>query len=211
MMTPLARWTVAAATAVFAATAAPAKLRSCKSWARPFPVGAQPYGVLTADFNRDGRPDVMGINGTGSTGHDDPAPPDRWLRHRGLDPRRRRGQLRRGRRLQSRWLARRRRHGLQGRRRSRGAAAQPGRRVRQGRRVDEQGAQLARRRRGGRLQRRRPDGPGRGPLRGQRADDPAAAGRRQVRRGGQPAGDRQQTALHRRSRLQRGHAPRSRR
>src|SRR5215470_15401210 len=28
--------------------------------------GAQPYGVLTGDFNRDGRMDVATVNGTGS-------------------------------------------------------------------------------------------------------------------------------------------------
>ena len=33
----------------------------------PLAVGAaQPYGVLTADFNRDGRTDAATVNGTGS-------------------------------------------------------------------------------------------------------------------------------------------------
>ena len=66
-MTPLARWTIAAATAVFAASAAPAHASFLQELGSPFPVGAQPYGVVTADFNRDGRTDVMAVNGTGST------------------------------------------------------------------------------------------------------------------------------------------------
>jgi hypothetical protein len=33
----------------------------------PIPVGAQPYGVVTADFSGDGLPDVANVNGTSST------------------------------------------------------------------------------------------------------------------------------------------------
>ncbi|MDA0168169.1 VCBS repeat-containing protein [Solirubrobacter taibaiensis] len=66
-MTSLARWTIAAATAVLAASAVPAHASFLQELGSPFPVGAQPYGVVTADFNRDGRPDIVGVNGSTTT------------------------------------------------------------------------------------------------------------------------------------------------
>lgn len=67
-MRPLARWTAAlGGTAALAVSAAPAHASFLQELGSPFPVGAQPYGVVTADFNRDGHPDVLGVNGTTST------------------------------------------------------------------------------------------------------------------------------------------------
>src|SRR5215218_676903 len=64
-MTMLARWTVGVALAGLV-TAAPAQASFLQELGSPFATGAQPYGVVTADFNRDGRPDVATINGTAS-------------------------------------------------------------------------------------------------------------------------------------------------
>ena len=57
-----ARWTLATALAALA-TAAPATRRSCRNSARRSRSALAPYGVVTADFNRDGRSDIIGING----------------------------------------------------------------------------------------------------------------------------------------------------
>ena len=67
-MTPLARWTVTAATAVFAASSAPAHASFLQELRIPRSRSARSRTVcVTADFNRDGRTDVMAVNGTGST------------------------------------------------------------------------------------------------------------------------------------------------
>lgn len=67
-MTPLARWTAALGAAVGIATvAAPAHASFLQELGSPFSVGTNPYGVVTADFNVDGRPDILGVNGTAST------------------------------------------------------------------------------------------------------------------------------------------------
>lgn len=67
-MTTLARSTAALGAAVGLATvAAPAHASFLQELGSPFAVGAQPYGVVSADFNRDGRPDVLGVNGTTSS------------------------------------------------------------------------------------------------------------------------------------------------
>src|SRR5690349_9812735 len=63
---PRARLPILTALAALAA-AAPAQA-SFTPEGSPLPVGgAQPYGVVTADFNRDGRTDVATVNGTAST------------------------------------------------------------------------------------------------------------------------------------------------
>ncbi|MDA0180221.1 VCBS repeat-containing protein [Solirubrobacter phytolaccae] len=68
-MSTLARWTAALGGVVaIAATAAPANASFLQELGSPFPVGSQPYGVVTADFNRDGLPDVMALNGSTNFG-----------------------------------------------------------------------------------------------------------------------------------------------
>lgn len=68
-MSTLARWTATLGGAVaVAATAAPAHASFLQELGSPFPVGTAPYGVVTADFNRDGLPDLMALNGTTSSG-----------------------------------------------------------------------------------------------------------------------------------------------
>ena len=74
----------------------------------PFAAGANPYGVVAADFNRDDRPDIMAINGTSSNVSVLLRQPQGIRTGESLaDQRRCRAQLRSGRRLQQRWLARR--------------------------------------------------------------------------------------------------------
>jgi len=72
-MSTLARWTATAAATVggvvaIAVTAAPAHASFLQELGSPFPVGTAPYGVVIADFNRDGLPDVFALNGTTSSG-----------------------------------------------------------------------------------------------------------------------------------------------
>lgn len=66
-MSTLARWTaVVGGVVAVAATAAPAHASFLQEPGSPFTLGTAPYGVVTADFNRDGRPDVATVNGTSS-------------------------------------------------------------------------------------------------------------------------------------------------
>src|SRR5689334_19593333 len=63
---PRARLPLLTALAALAA-AAPAQASFTPEGSPVAVGGAQPYGVVTADFNRDGRPDVATVNGTSST------------------------------------------------------------------------------------------------------------------------------------------------
>ena len=114
----------------------------------PLAVGAaQPYGVVTADFNRDGRLDVATVNGTGSNLSVFLRGPGGFAAEAGLAVRHGpRSRVRRRRRFQRRRPSGRRHAELQQRHRQR-PAAPAGRRVR--RRAD------AERRRGHRLGHRR--------------------------------------------------------
>lgn len=59
------RW-IGAALAVFAVAAPPARASFLQELGSPFAVGAVPYGLLPADFNGDGAPDLLSVNGASS-------------------------------------------------------------------------------------------------------------------------------------------------
>ncbi|RKQ87208.1 VCBS repeat protein [Solirubrobacter pauli] len=61
MLKPL-RWTCAVL-AVSAVAAPPADAAFLQEIGSPFAVGSVPWGAVVADFNRDGRPDIVAING----------------------------------------------------------------------------------------------------------------------------------------------------
>jgi hypothetical protein len=60
------RW-IFAALAVLAVSAAPAHATFLQELGSPFGVGSVPYGVMSADFNRDGYPDLVSVNGASSS------------------------------------------------------------------------------------------------------------------------------------------------
>ncbi|RKQ87207.1 VCBS repeat protein [Solirubrobacter pauli] len=60
------RW-IGAALAVFAVAAPPARASFLQELGSPFAVGTVPYGLLPADFNGDGAPDLLSINGGSSS------------------------------------------------------------------------------------------------------------------------------------------------
>ena len=60
------RWTCAVLAVSFAA-APPADAAFLQEIGSPFAVGSLPWGMVTADFNRDGRPDIVAINGGAAT------------------------------------------------------------------------------------------------------------------------------------------------
>lgn len=67
-MSTLARWTAAVGGVVaVAATAAPAHASFLQEVGSPFRVDTAPYGVLAADFSGDGLPDLVALNGSGSS------------------------------------------------------------------------------------------------------------------------------------------------
>lgn len=65
MISPL-RWTCAAVLAC-AVVAPPAHASFLQEVGSPFAVGPVPWGAVTADFNRDGLPDIVAINGGNGT------------------------------------------------------------------------------------------------------------------------------------------------
>jgi hypothetical protein len=61
------RYSVLGGLALALVAAAPARASFTQEPGSPYAVGANPYGVMVADFNADARPDVAVINGTSST------------------------------------------------------------------------------------------------------------------------------------------------
>ncbi|MDA0180220.1 VCBS repeat-containing protein [Solirubrobacter phytolaccae] len=60
------RW-IGAALAVLVVAAPPAHAAFLQEIGSPFAVGSIPWGMVSSDFNRDGRPDIVAINGGAGT------------------------------------------------------------------------------------------------------------------------------------------------